>query len=191
MRAKPAVPVRGSTASSTSRSATASLRHQPRAGADAVQSRARSTTTRAGRSWESRPGTRRDPDPPAVRLAQPCERVVPRTEDAVLRHLDSSSAGPPISSSSSPAITSTRWNYGPFVAAHRRHRADVTIAGGRFRSRRRTGSGSLALDDGGPCRRWQEEAEGTEEQLASMGIYVFSKRALAAWLDDAAGLRRP
>jgi glucose-1-phosphate adenylyltransferase len=75
-----------------------------------------------------------------------------------------------------------KMDYAPFVAAHRRHRADVTIAVRRVPLAEATRMGILALDDTLRVTEWQEKPRQPKSDLASMGVYVFSKRALRRWL---------
>ena len=75
-------------------------------------------------------------------------------------------------------------DYQPFVQAHRRHRADVTIAVRRVPLVDATRMGVLALDDADRVVEWQEKPKLPKSDLASMGVYVFSKRALRRWLDE-------
>ena len=42
--------------------------------------------------------------------------------------------------------------------------------------------GVLALDDQDRVVEWQEKPKQPKSDLASMGVYVFSKRALNRWL---------
>jgi len=77
-----------------------------------------------------------------------------------------------------------KMDYGPFVAAHRRRRADVTVAVRRVPLADATRMGILAMDDGGKVVEWQEKPKQPKSDLASMGVYVFSKRALRRWLDE-------
>jgi glucose-1-phosphate adenylyltransferase len=77
-----------------------------------------------------------------------------------------------------------KMDYGPFVAAHRRHRADVTIAVRRVPLIDATRMGILAIDEAHRVTDWQEKPAHPRSDLASMGVYVFSKRALARWLDE-------
>jgi len=44
--------------------------------------------------------------------------------------------------------------------------------------------GVLALDDQDRVVEWQEKPKQPKSDLASMGVYVFSKRALVRWLSD-------
>src|SRR3954463_8212874 len=80
-----------------------------------------------------------------------------------------------------------KMDYPPFLAAHRRRRADVTIAVRRVPIAEASRMGVLALDDQDRVVDWQEKPKGPKSDLASMGVYVFSKRALVRWLQD--GLR--
>jgi len=77
-----------------------------------------------------------------------------------------------------------KMDYGPFVAAHRRKRADVTVAVRRVPLADATRMGILALDEGGRVIEWQEKPKQPRSDLASMGVYVFSKRALRRWLSE-------
>ena len=63
-------------------------------------------------------------------------------------------------------------------AAHRRNRADVTVAVQRVPLAEASRIGILALDDAGRVTEWQEKPKQPKSDLASMGIYVFSKKAL-------------
>ncbi len=78
-----------------------------------------------------------------------------------------------------------KMDYQPFIAAHRRHRADVTIAVRRVPLADATRMGILALDEADRVTEWQEKPKQPKSDLASMGVYVFSRRALLKWLDDA------
>jgi glucose-1-phosphate adenylyltransferase len=77
-----------------------------------------------------------------------------------------------------------KMDYQPFVQAHRRRRADVTIAVRRVPLADATRMGILALDDAERVIDWQEKPKQPKSDLASMGVYVFSKRALKRWLSD-------
>jgi len=77
-----------------------------------------------------------------------------------------------------------KMDYAPFVAAHKRRRADVTIAVRRVPIADATRMGILALDDSDRVTEWQEKPRQPKSDLASMGVYVFSKRALREWLSD-------
>jgi glucose-1-phosphate adenylyltransferase len=77
-----------------------------------------------------------------------------------------------------------KMDYQPFVSAHRRHRADVTIAVRRVPLADATRMGILAMDDTDRVVEWHEKPRQPKSDLASMGVYVFSKRALRQWLTD-------
>ena len=77
-----------------------------------------------------------------------------------------------------------KMDYTPFLAAHRRRRADVTIAVRRVPLAEASRMGVLALDEGDRVTDWQEKPKQPKSDLASMGVYVFSKRALRRWLSD-------
>ena len=76
-------------------------------------------------------------------------------------------------------------DYAPFLAAHRRRRADVTIAVRRVPLSDATRMGILAMDDANRVVEWQEKPKQPKSDLASMGVYVFSRKALRRWLDEA------
>src|SRR3954470_13977233 len=77
-----------------------------------------------------------------------------------------------------------KMDYAPFIAAHRRRRADVTIAVRRVPLAEATRMGILAMDDTDRIVEWQEKPKQPKSDLASMGVYVFSKRALRRWLGE-------
>jgi glucose-1-phosphate adenylyltransferase len=77
-----------------------------------------------------------------------------------------------------------KMDYQPFIAAHRRKRADVTIAVRRVPLIEATRMGILALDESDRVTEWQEKPKHPKSDLASMGVYVFSKRALRRWLSE-------
>jgi glucose-1-phosphate adenylyltransferase len=106
------------------------------------------------------------------------------TADAVLRNISM------IENSSADTVLVLagdhiyKMDYQPFVQAHRRRRADVTIAVRRVPLVDATRMGVLALDDGDRVIEWQEKPKLPKSDLASMGVYVFSKKALRRWLDE-------
>ena len=77
-----------------------------------------------------------------------------------------------------------KMDYTPFIAAHRRRRADVTIAVRRVPLADATRMGILAMDDNNRIFEFQEKPKAPKSDLASMGVYVFSKRALKKWLAE-------
>jgi len=77
-----------------------------------------------------------------------------------------------------------KMDYQPFVAAHRRRRADVTIAVRRVPLSDATRMGIVGLDETDRVVDWQEKPAHPRSDLASMGVYVFSKRVLRRWLAD-------
>jgi glucose-1-phosphate adenylyltransferase len=106
------------------------------------------------------------------------------TADAVLRNLST------IEQSDADTIVVLagdhiyKMDYQPFVQAHRRRRADVTIAVRRVPLADATRMGILALDDADRVIDWQEKPKQPKSDLASMGVYVFSKKALKRWLSE-------
>ena len=77
-----------------------------------------------------------------------------------------------------------KMDYQPFIQFHRRNRADVTVAVQRVPLGDAHRFGILALDEDGEVTEWQEKPKQPKSDLASLGIYVFSKRALLNWLDE-------
>ena len=77
-----------------------------------------------------------------------------------------------------------KMDYQPFVQAHRRHRADATVAVKRVPIGEAHRFGILALGEDDEVVEWQEKPKQPKSDLASLGIYVFSKKALLAWLDE-------
>ncbi|MGH2464471.1 MAG: glucose-1-phosphate adenylyltransferase family protein, partial [Candidatus Limnocylindrales bacterium] len=77
-----------------------------------------------------------------------------------------------------------KMDYTPFIAAHRRKRADVTIAVRRVPLADATRMGILAMDETMRITEFQEKPKAPKSDLASMGVYVFSKRALKKWLTE-------
>ena len=77
-----------------------------------------------------------------------------------------------------------KMDYQPFLAAHRRHRADVTIAVRRVPLAEASRMGILAMDEQNKVIEWQEKPKQPKSDLASMGVYVFSKKALHRWLSE-------
>ena len=77
-----------------------------------------------------------------------------------------------------------KMDYQPFVQAHKRNRADVTIAVRRVPLAEASRMGILALDESNRVTEWAEKPKQPKSDLASMGVYVFTKRALKKWLSD-------
>jgi glucose-1-phosphate adenylyltransferase len=106
------------------------------------------------------------------------------TADAVLRNLNviERAAGDIVLVLAGDHIY--KMDYQPFVAAHRRRRADVTIAVRRVPLAEASRMGILALDDQDRVTEWQEKPKQPKSDLASMGVYVFSKKSLRRWLSE-------
>ncbi len=77
-----------------------------------------------------------------------------------------------------------KMDYQPFVAAHKRRRADVTIAVRRVPLAEASRMGVLAMDENDRVTEWQEKPKQPKTDLASMGVYVFSKKTLRRWLSE-------
>ncbi|HSL98224.1 MAG TPA: glucose-1-phosphate adenylyltransferase [Candidatus Deferrimicrobiaceae bacterium] len=137
-----------------------------------------------GRPWDLDRNTR------GVKLLQPYiarGRVAEwyrGTADAVLRNLNV------IEHSSADTILVLagdhiyKMDYQPFVQAHRRHRAEVTIAVRQVPLADASRMGILAMDESDRVTEWQEKPKQPKSDLASMGVYVFSKRSLRRWLSE-------
>src|SRR5512142_987602 len=106
------------------------------------------------------------------------------TADAVLRNINviEQAAGDTVVVLAGDHVY--KMDYQPFVSFHRRKRADVTIAVRRVPLSDATRMGVLALDENGRVVEWQEKSKQLKSDLASMGVYVFSKRALRQWLSE-------
>ena len=185
MRAKPAVPFGGkfrlidfalsNCVNSDIHDVIALTQYNPRSLNDHI---------RVGRAWDL------DRNVGGIRILQPyVSRGRPNqwykgTADAVLRNIEV------IQQSQADLVLILagdhiyKMDYGPFVQAHRRHRADVTIAVRNVPLEETHRFGVLALDENDRVVDWQEKPKVPRSDLASMGIYVFSKRALANWLDE-------
>ena len=106
------------------------------------------------------------------------------TADAVLRNLNVLEHDPADTVVVLAGDHIYKMDYQPFILAHRRKRADVTIAVRRVPLAEATRMGILALDDNDKVIEWQEKPKHPKSDLASMGVYVFSKRALRKWLSE-------
>jgi glucose-1-phosphate adenylyltransferase len=138
----------------------------------------------AGRPWDL------DRNVGGIRILQPfVARGRPRewyrgTADAVAANLDA------IHQSGADIILVLagdhiyKMDYGPFVQQHRRRRADVTIAVKPVPIGEAHRFGVLGLDESDAVTEWQEKPRHPRSDLASLGIYVFSRRALDSWLGE-------
>jgi len=80
-----------------------------------------------------------------------------------------------------------KMDYRPMIAAHRRTGADVTIAVLTVPPAEATRMGICSLAEDGRVVDWEEKPAEPKSDLASMGVYVFSRAALAAWLTPERG----
>lgn len=71
-----------------------------------------------------------------------------------------------------------KMDYRPLLAFHKQRNADLTIAVKRVRPEETIKFGTCALDKDKRITRFEEKAKAPRSNLASMGIYVFSRRAL-------------
>ncbi len=138
----------------------------------------------AGRPWDL------DRTSGGIRLLQPyVARGRPNewyrgTADAVLRNIEVVRQAPGDTVLILAGDHIYKMDYQPFLAAHRRHRADVTIAVRTVPMEDAHRFGIVTLDEGNRVVDWQEKPRLPKSNLVSMGIYVFSKRALLRWLDE-------
>ncbi|MDQ3871330.1 MAG: sugar phosphate nucleotidyltransferase [Chloroflexota bacterium] len=77
-----------------------------------------------------------------------------------------------------------KMDFAPFIQAHRRHRADVTVGIRPVPIGEAHRFGILAVGENNRVVEWQEKPRQPKSDLASMGIYVFSTRALLEWLSE-------
>jgi glucose-1-phosphate adenylyltransferase len=138
----------------------------------------------AGRPWDL------DRTTGGIRLMQPyIARNRPNewyrgTADAVLQNVEALSQMPGDTILILAGDHIYKMDYQAFVQQHRRKRADVTVAVKRVPIGEASRFGILALDESDEVVEWQEKPKHPKSDLASLGIYVFSKRALLAWLHE-------
>jgi glucose-1-phosphate adenylyltransferase len=75
-----------------------------------------------------------------------------------------------------------KMDYRPMIAAHHRTGADLTIAVLTVLPAEASRMGICSLDADGRVVDWEEKPASPKSDLASMGVYVFSRAALHAWL---------
>jgi glucose-1-phosphate adenylyltransferase len=138
----------------------------------------------AGRPWDL------DRNARGIRLLQPytargrAAEWYRGTADAVLQNIETVRQAPGDLILVLAGDHIYKMDYGPFLQAHRRHRADVTLAVRPVPIGDAHRFGILALGEHGEVVEWQEKPAHPKSDLASMGIYVFSKRALLTWLSE-------
>src|ERR687898_1609859 len=106
------------------------------------------------------------------------------TADAVLRNMNVIERSPADTIVVLAGDHIYKMDYQPFVQSHRRHRAEVTVAVRRVPLADASRMGILAMDDADRVIEWQEKPKQPKSDLASMGVYVFTKRALRRWLSE-------
>ena len=160
------------------------LGRRRRARAHAVQPAVAQRSHRHGTTLGLRPAARRrHQDPAAVRLrARAAAGTWARpTRCATTCHeVDQSGADTVLILGGDHVY---KMDYRPMIAAHHANerRRDDRRAPGAARTRRR-GWGSASLDAAGRVVDWEEKPAEPRSDLASMGVYVFSRDALHAWL---------
>jgi len=138
----------------------------------------------AGRPWDL------DRSTGGIRMMQPyIARGRPTewyrgTADAVLQNLGSLVQHPADTILVLAGDHIYKMDYQPFIQAHRRRRADVTVAVKRVALREAHRFGVLAVSESGEVSDWQEKPRQPRSDLASLGIYVFTKRTLTTWLTE-------
>jgi glucose-1-phosphate adenylyltransferase len=75
-----------------------------------------------------------------------------------------------------------KMDYRPMIAAHRRRTADLTVAVLAVDPDEARRMGICSLDARDRIADWEEKPAEPRSDLASMGVYVFSREALHAWL---------
>lgn len=75
-----------------------------------------------------------------------------------------------------------KMDYRPLIATHRTSGADVTIAVRQVSPDEARRMGVCELDTAGNVIAWEEKPDQPRGNLASMGVYVFSRAALHQWL---------
>jgi glucose-1-phosphate adenylyltransferase len=79
-----------------------------------------------------------------------------------------------------------KMDYRPMIAAHREAKADLTLAVRTVPLAEAPRMGICALDEEGRVVDWEEKPAEPKSDLASMGVYVFSRTALDRWLTKSA-----
>ncbi|MGC8634448.1 MAG: glucose-1-phosphate adenylyltransferase family protein [Candidatus Limnocylindrales bacterium] len=78
-----------------------------------------------------------------------------------------------------------KMDYRPMIAAHRRTGAAATVAVRTVPLAEASRMGICALDGEGRIVDWEEKPAAPKSDLASMGVYVFTRTALHEWLSEA------
>ena len=78
-----------------------------------------------------------------------------------------------------------KMDYRPMIEAHRRTGAAATVAVMTVPLAEASRMGICALDEQGRIVDWEEKPAVPRSNLASMGVYVFTRAALHDWLDEA------
>jgi glucose-1-phosphate adenylyltransferase len=78
-----------------------------------------------------------------------------------------------------------KMDYRPMIAAHRRTGAAATVAVRTVPLAEAPRMGICALDGDGRIVDWEEKPAAPKSDLASMGVYVFTRAALHEWLSEA------
>jgi glucose-1-phosphate adenylyltransferase len=82
-----------------------------------------------------------------------------------------------------------KMDYRPLLAFHKQRKADLTVAVTRVNPEETPKFGTCALDGQKRIVEFQEKAQNARSNLASMGIYVFSRKALhEVLLGESAGI---
>jgi glucose-1-phosphate adenylyltransferase len=79
-----------------------------------------------------------------------------------------------------------KMDYRPMIAAHVEANADLTVAVRTVPPAEASRMGICALDDERRIVDWEEKPAEPKSDLASMGVYVFSREALDRWLTESA-----
>jgi glucose-1-phosphate adenylyltransferase len=77
-----------------------------------------------------------------------------------------------------------KMDYRPMIEAHRRTGAALTVAVRTVPPAEAPRMGILSLDTDGRVVDWEEKPAVPKSDMASMGVYVFTRAALHEWLDE-------
>lgn len=80
-----------------------------------------------------------------------------------------------------------KMDYTPMIEFHQDNHADVTMAVTRIPEEDLHRFGTVVVDEKGRAIQFEEKVKNPKSDLASMGVYVFKKRILRAWLEGSDG----
>ena len=80
-----------------------------------------------------------------------------------------------------------KMDYAPMLDFHRENTADVTLAVTRMPEEELPRFGTVVTDEKGQVIRFQEKVKHPENNLVSMGVYIFNMDILRQWLEGRSG----